>query len=174
MITTRRSEDWDYPHKFDYIHTRVTIGCWADMKSQIIKRAFDHLQPGGWFEAQEVFALPQCDDGTMPADSCFLRWILDMNRASEAADRRFLFGDQLESWLREVGFVDVQEAVFKIPINGWPKERALKYIGMMWQRNLLSGLSGFSLGLLHRVLGRSVEEVEVSGIANHGVDDDLE
>ena len=105
--------------------------------------------------------MPLSDDGSIPEDSAFLRWILDIKSASESADRMFFLGDQHATWLREVGFVNVQEAVFKIPINGWPRERALKHVGMLWQRNLLTGMSGFSLGLLHRVRGRTVEEIEV-------------
>ena len=58
----------DYPAEFDFIHTRMTIGCWSDMKRQIIRRAFDHLQPGGWLECQELPSLIACEDGTMPDD----------------------------------------------------------------------------------------------------------
>jgi hypothetical protein len=36
----------------------------------------------------------------------------------------------------------------------------LKHVGMMWQRNLLEGLSGFSLGMFHRFMGKTVEEIE--------------
>jgi hypothetical protein len=157
-----RGEDWDYTQKFDYIHTRVTLGCWSDMKSQIIQKAYDNLQPGGWFEAQEILALPECDDGTMPLSSPLLNWALECNSASVAADRILFVGDQLRGWLEEVGFVDVHEMVFRIPVNGWPRGRAAKYIGHMWQRNILNGVSGFTLGLLHRVKNRTLEDIEVS------------
>jgi hypothetical protein len=63
-----------------------------------------------------------------------------------------------------VGFEDVHESVFKLPMNGWPRDRGLKHIGQMWQRNLLNGLSGFCLGLLHRIRGRTVENIEVSSL----------
>jgi len=46
-------------------------------------------------------------------------------------------------------------------MGGWPKDPRLKHIGMRWLRNYMSGLSGFTLGLFHRVLGRTVEEIEV-------------
>ena len=61
----------------------------------------------------------------------------------------------------EAGFVDVQETVFKIPLNGWPKDTRLKHVGMLWQRNLLDGLSGFSLGMFSRFMGKTPEEIEV-------------
>jgi metalloendopeptidase OMA1, mitochondrial len=157
-----RTDDWDYPKDFDFIHTRVTLGCWADMKTELIQRAFAHLKPGGWLECQEVLAMPVCDDDTMPPNHAFLRWCQDTAEASAVANRQMLIGPELKQWMIEAGFVDVQQVVFKLPLNGWPKDRLPKHIGMMWQRNLLIGLSGFSLALLHRIKGRSMEDIEVS------------
>lgn len=162
MLTDLSAEDWYYTRKFDYIHTRVTLGCWSNMKTQIIRKAFDNLQPGGYFEAQELLCLPECDDGTLRADSALLKWVMEMKSASEEADRMLFLGDQLKTWLEEVGFVDVHETVIRIPVGGWPSGRAMKQLGQMWLRNVLSGLSGFSLGLLHRVRRRTVEDIEVS------------
>lgn len=71
-----------------------------------------------------------------------------------------------------VGFEDVHESVFKLPMNGWPRDRGLKHIGQMWQRNLLNGLSGFCLGLLHRIRGRTVENIEVSSLLSLTVSTD--
>lgn len=133
------------------------------MKSQIIQRAFDHLQPGGWLECQEIPAFPHCDDGTMPDDYGWLRWATEFSAGARLANRQTGAGEELKGWLREVGFVDVHEAVFKIPLNGWPRETRLKHLGMLWQRNLVEGVSGFSLGLFCRFLGKTVEEIEASG-----------
>ncbi|KAL2140269.1 hypothetical protein VTI28DRAFT_4024 [Corynascus sepedonium] len=156
------SDDWDYPDLFDFIHTRVTIGCWSDMKTQIIERAFDHLQPGGWLECQEIPCMIGCDDGTMPDDYGWLRWVREFQAAGQLAQRDLNVGPHIKDWMREVGFVDIHESVFKIPINGWPKEMRLKHVGMMWQRNLLEGVSAFSLGMFNRFLGKTVEEIELS------------
>jgi hypothetical protein len=60
--------------------------------------------------------------------------------------------------------------VFKIPLNGWPKDMRLKHVGMMWQRNMLEGLSAFSLGMFSRFLGKTVEEIEVSSPGCSGSD----
>lgn len=60
------------------------------------------------------------------------------------------------------GFVDVQERVFKMPMNGWPKDERLKEIGRMWERNFLMGLSGFSFTLFNRVYQRTPAQIEVS------------
>jgi hypothetical protein len=132
------------------------------MKKLIIQRAFDHLQPGGWLECQEIPAIIGCDDGTMPDDYGWLRWARDLGVVGQLADRQVNVGPELKDWMREVGFVDIHETIFKIPVNGWPKDMRLKHVGMMWQRNLLEGLSGFSLGMFHRFMGKTVEEIEAS------------
>ena len=131
------------------------------MKQQIIQQAFDNLEPGGMLECQECLAEPSCDDGTMRDDFAYWRWSQELITASAMADRQLDVVDKLKHWLGEVGFVDVHESVFKIPFNTWPKDRRLKHVGLLWQRNLMAGLSGFSLGLFNRMLGRTVEEIEV-------------
>jgi len=133
------------------------------MKTQIVPRVFDHLQPGGWLECQEVMVSPCCDDGTMPDDFGWLVWARDLVAASELAGKQLVMGDDLKEWMKSVGFINVRETVIKIPIGGWPKDRRLRQMGMLWQWNLLSGLSGFTLGLFNRVLGRTVEEIQVCG-----------
>jgi SAM-dependent methyltransferase len=155
------SDEWDYPAKFDFIHTRITVGCWSDMKNEIIQRAFDHLEPGGWLECQEIPALIVCDDGTMPDDYGWLRWVREFQAGGRIANRQLDLGPQLKEWMHEVGFVDIHEMTFKIPLNGWPKEMRLKHVGMLWQRNLLEGVSGFSLDMFNR-LGKSIEEIEIA------------
>ncbi|KAK0635466.1 S-adenosyl-L-methionine-dependent methyltransferase [Bombardia bombarda] len=156
------TEEWDFSADFDYIHTRVTIGCWSDMKTQIVQPAFDHLLPGGWLECQEFVVFPECDDGTIPEAFAWKQWALEMRAVSQIANRQFELGSNLKSWFEEVGFVDVHETIYKIPINGWPRDARLKYIGMLWQRNLINGLSGFSLALQNRYGGKTVEDIEVS------------
>ncbi len=172
MVPKRKHEETDarlrdYPAEFDFIHTRMTIGCWSDMKKQIIQRSFDHLQPGGWLECQEMPSMIFCDDGTMPDDFGWLRWAREYATASQLADKESVVGPHIRDWMLEVGFVDVHETVFKIPLNGWPKDTRLKQVGMLWQRNLLDGLSGFSLRMFSRFMGKTVEEIEVS-VAAHG------
>lgn len=133
------------------------------MKNEIIQRAFDHLEPGGWLECQEIPALIVCDDGTMPDDYGWLRWVREFQAGGRIANRQLDLGPQLKEWMHEVGFVDIHEMTFKIPLNGWPKEMRLKHVGMLWQRNLLEGVSGFSLDMFNR-LGKTIEEIEVSGV----------
>ncbi|KJK84604.1 hypothetical protein H634G_00125 [Metarhizium anisopliae BRIP 53293] len=156
------SDPWDYSHKFDFIHTRVTGGCWASFEKQIVQQAFDALEPGGYFESQEVDSTLGCDDGTVNAGGALAQWLDDITRASNQCHRSLITGAIMKEAYERVGFVDVQEMIFKVPTNGWAKDAHLREIGKMWERNLLSGLSGFSLSLFHRVFNMSPEEIEVS------------
>jgi hypothetical protein len=78
-----------------------------------------------------------------------------------------------------VGFMDVQDVVLKRPTNDWPKDPRMKEIGRVSDvfactrnghlticdkfscLNYLQGLEGFTLAPFTRVLGWTVEEVQV-------------
>ncbi|KAL2674169.1 hypothetical protein Neosp_012616 [[Neocosmospora] mangrovei] len=150
--------DWE---DFDLIHTRVTMGCWSDMGNQVIKPAFEHLRPGGWMECQELMGLLECDDETVTNANAFKRWCDDIVDASYAADRPLPVAANLKQWFKEAGFVDVEEKVYKLPVNGWPRNRRLKRLGELWHANIEEGLQALSYGLLHRFKNRTKEEIEV-------------
>lgn len=63
--------------------------------------------------------------------------------------------------MREAGFVDVQQRMFRWPTNGWPKDPLMKELGWRNMINCLDGLEGFSLALFTRGLGWKKEEVDV-------------
>ncbi|KAK2593242.1 hypothetical protein QQS21_009041 [Conoideocrella luteorostrata] len=155
------SEPWHFHQPFDYIHTRLTLGCFADFKA-IVQQAFDNLEPGGLFESVDLMAVWHSDDGSLDANGAFASWFKNINVASEAIERPLSVASKLKGWYEEVGFVDVQEKVYKIPLNGWPEDPHMREIGNEWQSNLLDGLSGFTLGLFSRVLGYTEEEIQLT------------
>lgn len=157
-----RTEPWDFPHKFNFIHTRLTGGCWEDFEKQVAVQAFDALEPGGWFESQEVDCNISCDDGTLDPCGPIVSWISDLILAADKMGRPTLLGPVLKRAYENVGFVDVQQRVYKMPLNSWPKNRYLKQVGLLWGHNLVEGLSAFSYQLLHHGFDRSAEEIEVS------------
>ncbi|SCO31570.1 related to methyltransferase [Fusarium fujikuroi] len=141
------SEPWDYSQPFDYIHTRVTSGCWASFKEQIADQAFQTLKPGGWFESQEYDAVIMSDDETLPPDGPLATWFREINKASELMGRPTNVA---------------AHRIFKMPMNGWPEDERLKELGRMWERNFLMGLSGFSFTLFNRVYERTPAQIEVA------------
>ena len=112
-------------------------------------------------ESQEVVGMLESDTGALP-DNAFKRWCDDLVDASVEAGKPMDFAKDLKDCYERAGFVDIQEKVFKIPINGWPRVPKLKRLGQLWHSNFSNGLSAFSYALLHRVKGMTQEEIEVS------------
>ena len=162
FIDDASEKDWAVPEAhFDYIHTRVLLGSFTDFR-EIIQRAFFYTKPGGYMESQEFMSKPYCDDGTMSPDWPFLEWTRYLDDAAVEAERPLRIANKLKNWYEEAGFVDVQEMVFKLPVNAWPKDKHLKALGSMSEDNWLTGLSGFSMAYFSRVLHWSKDEIEVS------------
>ncbi|KAF4982880.1 hypothetical protein FZEAL_1576 [Fusarium zealandicum] len=156
------SQPWDYSQSFDYIHTRVTSGCWSNFKEQIADQAFQSLAPGCWFESQEYDAILACDDGTLNTEGPLATWFREIIEASAMLDRPVNVARTVRKSYVQAGFVDVQERIFKMPLNGWAKDERLKELGRMWERNFLMGLSGFSFSLFNRVFERTPAQIEHS------------
>ncbi len=100
----------------------------------------------------------------VPDRSALRQWSNSLIDASKVARRSLDGGHNLKRWYIEAGFVDVHEKVYKIPLNGWPRNPNLKRIGEMWHKNLDSGMQGFSYALLHRIMGMTKEQIEVRKI----------
>lgn len=166
LLHIYRSEPWDYSEPFDYIHTRTTGACWESFETQIAQQAFDTLTPGGWFESQELYPVPHCDDGTLKPDSALGLWFRDFLNAAAQAQRPLTEACNLRSIYERVGFVNVHERVYKVPLNGWAKDAKLKEVGNMMEMNMQMGLSAFSLGLFNRIYGQTPEQIEVKNITN--------
>jgi ubiquinone/menaquinone biosynthesis C-methylase UbiE len=162
FIDDASEEDWALPPAyFDYVHTRVLLGCFEDFR-EIIKRAYFYTKPGGYMESQEIMSSLYCDDGTMPDDWPFLMWNKDLDEAAMRADRPMRIANKMKRWYEQAGFVDVQERVFKLPVNPWPRDKHLKTLGRMQEDNWLAGLAGISMALFSRVFSWSKTEIEVS------------
>ncbi|KAM0542092.1 hypothetical protein ACHAPJ_012955 [Fusarium lateritium] len=156
------SDEWMFKHKFDYIHTRSTAGCWSNFETQIAQQAFNALEPGGWFESQEMDCTPLCDDDTLDPEGPVTTWLNDLINASDKLQRPAILGATLEEIYKRVGFVDVQQRILKMPINGWSEDERLRQLGSMWADNMIDGIAGFSYQLLNKAFGRSIAEIELS------------
>ncbi|KAF9888207.1 hypothetical protein FE257_009202 [Aspergillus nanangensis] len=171
---------WDADH-FDMIHTAHLSGGFPSFKD-LLRKIFKHLKPGGYAECHEFDTKPKCDDGTMPPDDPetfstypLQDWCELNTRSGQTADppRQFRIAHRMARWMREVGFVDVQERVTKVPTNTWPSDPHQRNIGSWNETNWLEALSGWSYKSF-TALGWSKPEIEVflvdvrKAIQNHG------
>lgn len=94
-------------------------------------------------------------------DTSFCEWNRFALQGLEKAGLDPRPGPQLEGWVRDAGFVDVQIKRFKVPLGRWPKDAKMKHVGAWFLLNMLEGLGAMSLAIFTRYLGWSVDEVEV-------------
>lgn len=161
IIDDAEQSDWAVPEDhYDFIHTRILEACFEDMR-EVIKTAFKHTKPGGYLESQELHATPHCDDGTMPEDWPFGKFVEKLQESSLRIGRELNIAPKLRGWFEEAGFVDVQQRVFKAPLGRWPRDPAMKDLGHWWNENMALGLQAFSLAYFTRVLDWTQEETEV-------------
>ncbi|KAH7366968.1 S-adenosyl-L-methionine-dependent methyltransferase [Plectosphaerella cucumerina] len=150
---------WAHGAKFDLIYARMLTGSLLDW-GKFAQQSFDNLNPGGWFEIVDM-GTPSSDDGSLPEDSFIMQWSKNMLKAASIIGRSLDTVAAQPEFLREAGFTNIQKAVYKWPINSWPKDPKYKEIGVWSHENMSGGLQAFSLALFTRVLNWSAEEVEI-------------
>ncbi|KAL0934655.1 TAM domain methyltransferase [Colletotrichum truncatum] len=153
-------KSWTWSQPFDFIFCRMMTGSFADNKS-IVEKVFESLEPGGYFEAQDM-ALPLgCDDGTLTPESDLWKWVLLVMEGMEKFGRPVSAAQQWKELMEAVGFEDVVETVYKWPTNRWPRDKHYKDLGMWSLENMDQALEPATLVPLTRALGWSYEEVIV-------------
>jgi trans-aconitate methyltransferase len=107
--------DWTFsPHeKFDYIHARSMGGGIGDWP-KLLKQAYQHLKPGGWFEAQEFEALVHSDDGTHEHATSLLGWQDLLHQASNKFGKPINVSAKILEWMRIQGFANVTDDIYKV------------------------------------------------------------
>ena len=105
--------DWTYTSKFDFIHLRTLGGSIGDVP-KLLRQAFDHLNPGGWIEWQEVDMTAKCDDNTIPAESYVLKYCDYVNLSAKKFGKEMNLGPILKSSMERAGFENVKHETFKV------------------------------------------------------------
>ncbi|KIW33391.1 uncharacterized protein PV07_00245 [Cladophialophora immunda] len=155
--------DWLYrpEEAFDYIHWRGLGGSVADWP-RYYRQVWNHLVPGGWCEAQEYEAwLRSDDDSIQQTGKSILQWIALVDEASTKFGKKINIAKLQKQYMIDAGFVDVRDEMYKVPVGTWPKDPKLKQIGMFEREHMIAAVEPFTLALLTRVLGWSVESTQV-------------
>ena len=99
------------------------------------------------------------DDDTLKDDDPIYLWTKYLIEASNKLGRQIDTASGHKQRLIDAGFTNVQEKIFKWPINTWPKDRKHKEIGLWTLANVDGGLEGLSLFLFTNGLGWTKDEV---------------
>lgn len=171
-------KDWTWSKPFDFIFSRMMTGSFASNEA-IVQKVFEydiyphgtgfpgvdvfhrHLEPGGYFEAQDM-ALPLgCDDDTLSEETDLWKWMLLVMEAMEKFGRPVSAAQEWKALMEANGFEDVHQTIYKWPTNHWPRDKKYKDLGMWSLANMDQALEPSTLAPLTRALGWSKEEVLV-------------
>jgi hypothetical protein len=86
----------------------------------------------------------------MPEPYLLNEWWENVSKGLAVFGRDLMAVLKTEQHLRDVGFVNIEEKVVKIPIGQWPKDRKLKTVGIYARASIGDGLEGLSLGPMVR------------------------
>ncbi|KXH44122.1 hypothetical protein CSIM01_04426 [Colletotrichum simmondsii] len=153
-------EPWTYSRPFDYIHSRMMNSCVKDWK-KYCQQAFDNLNPGGYFELNEINAGAHSDDGTLKSSSALVKSLNLWEEAANIFGRPFQNLRFLADVMVEVGFEDVECRRYKWPTNPWPKDPKYKELGAWNYENMAPHWEAFIMAPLTRALDWTREEVLV-------------
>jgi hypothetical protein len=120
-----------------------------------------HLKPGvGWLEHVEIDMQPRCDDGSLPMHSELNYWTRCVLDATGRNHRPLAYNEETRSMLDAQGFVEVQEQIFKVPLNPWPADAHLKDVGRWYNLGLTQGLEALTMGPLSKMSNWSIERID--------------
>ncbi|KAJ5248609.1 hypothetical protein N7468_000060 [Penicillium chermesinum] len=172
--------EWTYDtNHFDFIHARCLAGyappprlcfnertsltrsrCVADWPG-FMRRIFDHVKPGGYFEIHESAVWARSDDDSLKPDSALMEWQKALNRAGEMSGRELNIYRKLEGWMMDAGFEDVTVKVYTLPFSPWPRDPYLKAIGRYQAVQLQQAIDSYSLRLYTQVLGWGADAAKI-------------
>ncbi|KAK1706775.1 TAM domain methyltransferase [Colletotrichum acutatum] len=151
---------WTWSKQFDFIFSRTLSGSILD-PAKLVDSIYNQLEPGGWFEAQDVCMEARTDDNTLPENSYLAQWADEVVDAMEKINRTLKLPLKWKQLLIDRGFEDVRETIYKWPTNTWPRDKTMKDIGGWGLANLDYFLETAALGILTNIKGWSKEEVIV-------------
>ncbi|KAK1983159.1 methyltransferase domain-containing protein [Colletotrichum cereale] len=153
-------QEWTWSEPFDFIFFRSMIGSFASWPDMIAK-AYENLEPGGYLELQDNMFPLRCQDGTMSDDFIPYKWTNLVIEGADKTGRSLTVAASFKQMLKDAGFIDVEERREIWPFNPWPKDKRLKSLGAWSQASALMGIDAVSMGLFTRVLDWSPEETTV-------------
>lgn len=154
-------DKWLYPvDHFDLIHIRSLFGSIDDWPS-LYEQAYKHLKPGGYIEQLEISVNMESDDGSLKPGDPLVQFGNLFVQAGQITGQTFTIIDSMKQGIQDAGFVNIHEQVWKVPLGTWaadPKQRELGYWTLY---GFETGLEGYALATMIRVLGWSAAEVQV-------------
>ncbi|KAL2070090.1 hypothetical protein VTL71DRAFT_14770 [Oculimacula yallundae] len=146
--------EWQFPQKFDYIHGRALMSCFASPLG-VIQSAFNALEPGGYLEIQDCVAPWTSVDDTLLGTK-LIRFHAKSIAAAASLGRDITQAFKNKAFFEQAGFVDVKEVHYQWPLGTWAKGEKQKIVGEMFREDMESILGLLAERLL--VVGEKMEK----------------
>ncbi|RJE17443.1 Methyltransferase, partial [Aspergillus sclerotialis] len=150
--------EWEYKKPFDFIHGRNLSGSVREFP-QLLTRVKDNLNNGGWVELTDFVGETFSDDGGLERAPNVANWGRLLREASAKFGKQLNVAPFYKRWMIEAGFKNVEEEIYKIPYNPWPKDPKMKELGRYHLPNMVESLESYTMALFTRVLGWTPEEI---------------
>jgi hypothetical protein len=131
--------------------------CFGDFES-VIRKVFDVLTPGGYFELQDSLPIT-CADGSWNGTD-IQRWAGRVLEGAEKLGKDWAKVGNYRKWMDAAGFVGIKEVKRYWPTNPWPKGEYHKHLGRLTNDVLRNGVHAISIEVLTEGLGMSSTDVE--------------
>lgn len=135
VVKANAEEAWPFKQHLTYIHARMLISAISDWQT-LLQRCWDHLQPGGWLELNEVVTPYRAESPTFDnRSSPFIEWghLINESWASEGLD--FTTTAKQVQRLEQLGFVNAREERMRWPVGEWADTEIERHIGAMTLQN---------------------------------------
>lgn len=142
---------WEFEDNFDIVHLRAMEAAFGDWGA-IYQQAFENLRPGGIIENQAQEARIYSLDKELP--EAVAKWQNYLIGASRSFGRAIDIARQYKGMIEAVGFIEVQEVVYKVPLGPWAKQD--KALSEVYLGTVLDGVESYSLQVFTQQLGMSV------------------
>lgn len=134
---------WDFDLKFDFIHGRSLFHCFSN-PVHIFQEAFRTLADGGILEMQDfIFDFRSPDDSLK--GSALQEWSKLLDEAFKSKGIDLTCVSNYRNYFEEVGFEDIQQKEFALPVGSWAEGESRKILGHWCQANILELLDAISL-----------------------------
>ncbi|KAI0460549.1 S-adenosyl-L-methionine-dependent methyltransferase [Xylaria acuta] len=150
------NDKWPYDFKFDFIHLRH-LGSLP--KKDLLTTTYENLSPGGWAEFTEWVVAIQSTHNSF-TETSFYKWLKYWKLGIKKLGTTVYYPLEYKRLLTEVGFKNVTERKYAVPVNPWPPGKQLQRIGSMMALNINTILEPMSMPIFTGVLGWSPDALE--------------
>ncbi|KAK1766742.1 S-adenosyl-L-methionine-dependent methyltransferase [Phialemonium atrogriseum] len=146
---------------FDLVNSRLMAGGihsnrWGNYMADILRV----LRPGGWCQMVEIYFNAQSDNGTLTDNHALRTWSSRYLQSLQPyKDPRAAL--QLQNWMTDAGFVEVERRLIILPLSGWSSDPRDHDLGVANRDNVHRLLASLAIYPFTERLGMTPADVQL-------------